>query len=308
MLAFVFPGPGARRASAQTGVVEGTVTDGKRPIPYANLVLQGTWFGAMTDQDGSFRFEVPAGRFWIKALAYGYFVQDKQLTVRPGETSQVSFLLRSDEFVKEEVVPRYAPKSAPAANAVDSLIGVVGDQGLGPWDDPAGASPIRHGAFEYSLRYTLAEQGDSVIVNVIAEARNVSGEPVWWSGYFSFPFARYGFGPDTFPCIRLGASSHPPEGVLIPTLEISVAGSVGASIPASRALIEPGGVMARGIAFSFFPNAFRVVTGVETIDCALYLGPAGTRWEDAEFLSLGIIRIPIRPIGMPIGDKCPWEN
>ncbi len=58
--------------------------------------------------------------------------------------------------------------------------------------------------------------------------------------------------------------------------------------------------MARGMAFSFYPNAFREHPGELWVYGVFLKGHHGDAWEDTSLIDLGEIRVPIRPIGMPI--------
>jgi len=66
----------ARRETAPQfiGRIYGRVVDAETgdPLPYANVVLKGTNYGAMTLEDGSFSFTAPCGRYTIIVSYLGY--------------------------------------------------------------------------------------------------------------------------------------------------------------------------------------------------------------------------------------------
>lgn len=65
----------AHEESPDLGAVVGRVSDSRDglPISYANVVIMGTVFGAMTLDDGTFRIStVPPGTYRIKIMAMGY--------------------------------------------------------------------------------------------------------------------------------------------------------------------------------------------------------------------------------------------
>jgi outer membrane receptor protein involved in Fe transport len=84
-----FPGPSGLRLwaaflafaaagtclSQQNGSVSGTVTDDRtgKPVPGANVFLQGTVLGSVTDGDGQFHIDrIPAGEYTLKVSMMGY--------------------------------------------------------------------------------------------------------------------------------------------------------------------------------------------------------------------------------------------
>lgn len=58
----------------QFGTVRGVITNAEtgEPLPYANVVVEGTNFGAMTIEDGSYSFVLPAGTYTLVVSFLGY--------------------------------------------------------------------------------------------------------------------------------------------------------------------------------------------------------------------------------------------
>nr|MBA2407965.1 carboxypeptidase-like regulatory domain-containing protein [Chitinophagales bacterium] len=62
------------KASAQNGSINGKVVDDQgTPVSYATVILEGTQFGANTDDDGLFEINnVPPGTYTLKVSNLGY--------------------------------------------------------------------------------------------------------------------------------------------------------------------------------------------------------------------------------------------
>lgn len=99
----------ASPCSAQPGNLTGRVIDAstKDPLAFANVVVMGTNYGAMSMDDGSFFIRnVPEGVYSIKASFMGYeSVEHDSVAVRPYVTAQVDFrLLKTVLRTTEEVL------------------------------------------------------------------------------------------------------------------------------------------------------------------------------------------------------------
>ncbi len=64
----------ANLAFAQQGIIKGTITDKNTQelIPFANVKVEGTDFGAITDFDGNYRIELPTGTYSLIISFVGY--------------------------------------------------------------------------------------------------------------------------------------------------------------------------------------------------------------------------------------------
>ena len=93
---------------AQIGAVKGRVLSKEtgEPIEDASVFLIGTTrLSAMTEKDGSFRFErVPAGRFDIIALRIGFQTEKKEIAVKPNQTAEVAFVMMPKGLRVAEIV------------------------------------------------------------------------------------------------------------------------------------------------------------------------------------------------------------
>ncbi len=87
---------GVSYAQEPKGILRGTVRDSLtgETIPYANVFLEETRFGASASVRGFFLIsEIPAGSYELKATAVGYEPKSRRVTVRSGATTEVTFLL-----------------------------------------------------------------------------------------------------------------------------------------------------------------------------------------------------------------------
>ena len=94
-------------ASAQsTGVVQGTVTDGQeRPLPGANVAVQGLQRGAATQADGSYRIDgLAPGEYTLRVSLVGFAAKTATVTIEAGETATLNFTMSSDPMNLDEVV------------------------------------------------------------------------------------------------------------------------------------------------------------------------------------------------------------
>jgi outer membrane receptor for ferrienterochelin and colicins len=89
------------------GVIEGHVTGDQsgKPLPLANIVLEGTTMGAATDPDGYyFILDVPAGRYRVRATMMGYASAIKPVVVAAGGTVHVDFGLEETPLPMDDIV------------------------------------------------------------------------------------------------------------------------------------------------------------------------------------------------------------
>lgn len=92
---------GAISALAQTRQVDGTVRDaGGNTLPGVSVIEVGTSNGALTDENGKFSIDVPAGSI-LKFASLGY--KDEEVTVTSSTTS-VSVVMNEDMELLDEVV------------------------------------------------------------------------------------------------------------------------------------------------------------------------------------------------------------
>lgn len=94
-------------ARAQTGTVEGQVTDSQNgdPLPGVSVVVEGANTGAATGSDGSYEIQgVPTGEQVLRATFVGYSDQEKTIEVSANEVTEVNFEMGTDMLGMDEVV------------------------------------------------------------------------------------------------------------------------------------------------------------------------------------------------------------
>lgn len=93
---------------AQTGKIVGKVTDLESgdPLIGANIMIEGTSFGAATNADGEYIIlSVPAGSYTLKARFIGYKeITQSEIKVNSALTTQVDFQLPTESYQLETVV------------------------------------------------------------------------------------------------------------------------------------------------------------------------------------------------------------
>ncbi len=89
-----------------SGTITGKVADTNgEPIPYANIILEGTTIGAAGDIDGNYRItNVPAGDYIVSASVIGYRGSKESATISAGKTLALDFTLAEDVLQMEGVV------------------------------------------------------------------------------------------------------------------------------------------------------------------------------------------------------------
>ena len=81
------------------------VKGSEEPVPYAAVIILETGKGAVSDEDGYFRFkDVPAGKYTVKVQSVGYEDQSKKVTVSKDFSADINFLLEESTFITDEVV------------------------------------------------------------------------------------------------------------------------------------------------------------------------------------------------------------
>lgn len=87
-----------RAEEQQTGSVRGRITTADGSVAsYVSVVLKGTKFGAMSDENGEYHIKrVPAGDYTIVVSAVGLFPKEKQIRVSGNGTVIADFSLKED--------------------------------------------------------------------------------------------------------------------------------------------------------------------------------------------------------------------
>jgi|CZKP01.1.fsa_nt_gi outer membrane receptor protein involved in Fe transport len=90
----------------ETGIITGKVTDKKtgEALPGVNIILKGTYYGASTDANGSFRIKnISPGNYNLEATFIGYkAVQYTATKVEPGKTKQLDIKLEESVLTMDK--------------------------------------------------------------------------------------------------------------------------------------------------------------------------------------------------------------
>lgn len=145
---------------AQNRRLAGRVTDGNdnSPLPGANIIVKGTTTGTITDANGRFAVDVPAGSNVLAVSVIGYVTQEANIENR----TEINFSLASDvKTLNEVVVTGYGSQlrrditgavatvntrellSVPATNVAQALQGRVAGVTVGNENSPGGGVIVR---------------------------------------------------------------------------------------------------------------------------------------------------------------------
>ena len=94
-------------AAAQSGTIVGTVTDAstQRPISGAQITIQGTTQGTITNEDGRFTLtNLPAGTHTVRVQIIGYERASETVELAEGATEMVNFELGTSAVALDAVV------------------------------------------------------------------------------------------------------------------------------------------------------------------------------------------------------------
>ncbi len=93
-------------AAAQQGTVTGQVTDGQslEPLSDVHVSVGGSDTGILTDEQGRYRLQVPAGEVRIEATRIGYQPTTRSVTVPEGETVTLDLAMATSAIALNEIV------------------------------------------------------------------------------------------------------------------------------------------------------------------------------------------------------------
>jgi TonB-dependent receptor len=138
-------------AFAQTGRVAGKVTEAttKASLPGATVVLVGTNFGAVTDQQGYFIISnVPAGSYDVSVRYVGYEKGSKNVTVSSDKVAEANFSMKSNAVELKTVnisAARVASSQSTALNTqkeATNIKNVVASDLIGAFPDVNAAEAL----------------------------------------------------------------------------------------------------------------------------------------------------------------------
>jgi outer membrane receptor for ferrienterochelin and colicins len=90
---------------AQTAKISGRVTNGKAGIVAASIIIEGTAFSVVADENGNYSMQnIPAGSYEIVAASVGYATLHQTLVLIEGEEAVVNLVLIQEDEALDEVV------------------------------------------------------------------------------------------------------------------------------------------------------------------------------------------------------------
>lgn len=91
--------------SQNIGNIKGKVTDGKEPVPFANIGLVGTSFGSAADVNGNFEIKnLPDGKYTVQVSAVGFKNYRQSVTVISNQTVSLNTTIESTSQQMHEFV------------------------------------------------------------------------------------------------------------------------------------------------------------------------------------------------------------
>ena len=105
----------------ETAQISGRITDeNQAPVFLANVAIPGTPYGTVTNEEGGFLLEIPANEDITLAISYLGFEQiTLSLRLQPGETREISQVLRETMQNLNEVTIREQHERATTINRID---------------------------------------------------------------------------------------------------------------------------------------------------------------------------------------------
>ena len=111
---------------AQTTTIRGVISDSasKETLPYASVIVPGSSFGALADEDGKFTFQIQGNytRFQVQYIGYNTITR----TFTPGKDQVINVRLGVNTSLLKEVVVkgkgRYRNRNNPAVELIQQVI------------------------------------------------------------------------------------------------------------------------------------------------------------------------------------------
>ncbi|HBK70494.1 MAG TPA: TonB-dependent receptor [Flavobacteriaceae bacterium] len=115
----------AQKTKTDANIIGHVVSNGEQHIPFATVSVKGTTIGVTTDETGHYQLNnLPEGKLIIIAQSLGFKPQEKEITIKAGETKELNFELEQDILSLEQVVitgDRNATKRTESSTIVSTL-------------------------------------------------------------------------------------------------------------------------------------------------------------------------------------------
>ena len=92
---------------SQTGKIRGYVyeSEGSVPIPFANIVLEGTKFVGISNNDGFYQInDIPEGTYKLKVTSLGFSPITREVTIQSGKIQTMEFFMEPETQMLMDVV------------------------------------------------------------------------------------------------------------------------------------------------------------------------------------------------------------
>ncbi|MBO8131002.1 MAG: TonB-dependent receptor [Candidatus Marinimicrobia bacterium] len=158
----------------ENGKIVGFVYDSKtkKPLPFANVVVKGTYMGAASNEEGRFEIDgVPPGNYILQIRFIGYEDKDIPVVVNSGEETNVTAFLDYKGLKLQEVVVTAQAKGQ--LNAINeqlnalSVKNVVSSEKIQELPDESAAAALSR------LPGISLQDGDKVVIRGIQAKQNV---------------------------------------------------------------------------------------------------------------------------------------
>ena len=93
-------------AQQGSGIISGKLIDAStgEELPFVNVIVKGQSIGVITEIDGTYKLQMPPGTYFLLFSYVGYKVIEKQVIVKPNETTTVNVGLNYGNQLDEIVV------------------------------------------------------------------------------------------------------------------------------------------------------------------------------------------------------------
>ncbi|HMN89068.1 MAG TPA: carboxypeptidase-like regulatory domain-containing protein, partial [Saprospiraceae bacterium] len=116
---------------AQRGTVSGKITDAAtgEPLIGANVIIDGTSSGTLSDVNGNYSVSLSAGNQTLIISYVGYATLTRTVSVSAGGNTEVNFALETINILGQEVVVSASRKAEKLTNA-PATISVIGAKAI----------------------------------------------------------------------------------------------------------------------------------------------------------------------------------
>ncbi len=137
---------------AQSGTIKGKVkTNDSEPAPYVNVFLKDSKDGVFTELDGSYTIKhIKAGNYIIVSSFVGHTQQERPVSVKAGQTTEVDFTLQEDakQLAEVEIV---------GSRSLNERTTTIGKVNIDPMDLPQSIVVLDQVVFERQQSLNLGD-------------------------------------------------------------------------------------------------------------------------------------------------------